>query len=113
MHEVGIAKNAVDAAIKHAQMSGANRITEIHLRIGVMAGVVPEALDFAYEAVTRGTMAEGSQMVVETVGIRCRCEQCDIEFDSEGAVFRCPRCNEPSATIISGREMLLVQVMVG
>jgi len=110
MHEVGIAYQAVETAIEYAKKAGATKITLIRLRIGAAAGVVPEALEFAYEAVTRGNMAEGSRLEYEIVPVTCYCKNCGIEFQPKGFVYECPKCQEPSWDVRTGKELDLMSV---
>ena len=39
----------------------------IRLRIGALSGVVPEALEFAFEALRPGTLAEKAELAIESV----------------------------------------------
>ena len=53
-------QSALDLALEQAQAAGAQRLLRVRLRIGALSGVVPEALTFAFEALTPGTLAEGA-----------------------------------------------------
>lgn len=110
VHEVSVCAAAVRAAEAKARELGGRRIAVLRLRIGALAGVVPEALEFAYPIVCRGTLAEGSRLEIERVPVRCRCEPCRLDFEPDGPVYRCPRCGEPTARILSGRELELAQI---
>lgn len=110
MHEVGIAKEAVDAAIEHAAKAGATRVLKIKLRIGALSGVVPEALEFAFEVVTRDTAAAGAAFEYEWVPVRCHCATCDTDFEPEGYVYECPECGMPSWDLRGGKELDLMTV---
>lgn len=112
VHEVSICVAAVRAAEAKALELGGRRIAVLRLRIGALAGVVPEAMEFAYPVVCRGTLAEGSRLEVEHVPVRCQCESCEAEFEPEGAVYACPTCGRPSSRIVSGRELELAQIQL-
>jgi len=112
MHEVAIMDQAVDIAIDAAVKAGAIKVTLIRLRIGEMAGVVPDALEFAFEAVTQGTIAEGGKFEWESVPVKCLCESCAKEFLPVGAIFSCPLCGEISTKVLEGRELELAQVEI-
>ena len=73
MHEVSLMQSALEIAEEQACSQGATRIHAITLRIGRLAGVVPDALGLAFEVVTAGTRAEGASLEVETVEVVCRC----------------------------------------
>jgi hydrogenase nickel incorporation protein HypA/HybF len=104
---------ALEIAIDSAKGAGAQRIESIKLRIGALSGVVPEALSFAFDALKAGTMADTAALEVESVTVICHCATCAADFEpSSGPFFECPRCHEPSAHVIQGREMELVAVEV-
>ena len=76
MHELSIMQSALSLALNQAQQAGAARVHMIRLRIGALSGVVPDALEFAFEALTPGTMAEGARLAVEHVPARFWCAAC-------------------------------------
>jgi hydrogenase nickel incorporation protein HypA/HybF len=71
MHEVGLMQSTLAFALKRAADEGAQRIHRLTMRIGPLSGVVPEALEFAFEVLTQGTIAEGAGFEVERVPIVC------------------------------------------
>src|SRR5262245_12183363 len=76
MHELAIMDSALTVVSDRGQLAGASRVHMIRLRIGVLSGVVPEALEFAFEALVPGTPAEGAQLAIESVPARFWCATC-------------------------------------
>ncbi len=113
MHELSLMESALRIATEHAGASGATRILSLTLRVGALSGVVPEALEFAFDVLREGTAADGATLHIQQEPIRARCP-CSPEelFETSGPVCLCPRCSEPTADIISGREMDLVSMEV-
>lgn len=108
MHELSIAHQLVSVASEAAVEAGAVRVNRVVLRLGVLAGVVREALEFAYEIVIEGTPLAGSKLVIEPVDLLVRCDACGIDTaPCSPARLRCPRCDAPTATILAGRELEL------
>ena len=105
MHEVGIIQNALQMAVTQAQAAGAHRLHQLRLRVGVLSGVVPEALQFAFEVVSRGTIAEGGRLEVEAVPAACWCAGCQAEFVCEDLWYECPRCHQLSSDLRRGLEL--------
>ncbi|HVZ63342.1 MAG TPA: hydrogenase maturation nickel metallochaperone HypA [Lacunisphaera sp.] len=106
MHEVGIMESALDAIRHQAVKHGADRVTRIVLRIGVLAGVDEQALRFAFEALAPHSVAAGAALEIETVPARVHCPGCGAEFGVErGFIFQCPQCHEYSGDIRAGREL--------
>lgn len=107
MHEVSLMQSALALAEEAAREQGATRIHVFRMRIGALSGVVPEALEFAFEVVCAGTLAEGARLEIETVPVRCWCPQCRAEFASDDLLGECPRCHTISAELRTGREIEL------
>lgn len=97
--------SALTLALEQAREAGATRIHLIRLRIGALSGVVPEALEFAFEALAPGTLAEGGALAIENIPARFWCPSCQAEFKTEDIFAECPDCHRPSSDLRAGREM--------
>lgn len=105
MHEMGITEGILAAATEAAEAEGATRINEIRITIGELTEIVETALQFAFEALSPGTMAEGGKLVVTQLGARSRCQSCGTEFDHGRFDALCPGCDNPFCENIQGREL--------
>ncbi len=112
MHEVGIMENTLAIAFKRAAEEGAGRIHRLTMRIGPLSGVVPEALEFAFDVLRRGTIAEQATLTVDRVPIICFCSTCRLEFKPDDLFCECPSCHAPSAEVHQGRELELASLEV-
>lgn len=112
MHEVSLMMHALELAEEAARREGASRIVGLTLRVGAMAGVVPEAMAFAFEVVRQGTMAADARLEWEEVPIRCRCRACGHEFEPDGFAFACEACRSPDVEMLQGRELQLVSIEI-
>lgn len=112
MHELSIMESALSSALTQARKAGARRVHQIRLRIGALSGVVPDALQFAFEALAPGTLAEGGTLAVEQVPARFWCGSCSREFQSEDMFGECPDCHTPSGDLRAGREMELASLEI-
>ena len=111
MHEVGIMEAAIEAVLVQARTHGARRIHRIVLRIGALSGVDPEALRFAFDVVTRDTLAAEAELEIRDVPARAYCRGCAETFAmASGAIFSCPRCGRLSGDIRQGRELELARI---
>jgi hydrogenase nickel incorporation protein HypA/HybF len=112
MHEVSIMTEAVRMAVESAQAAGARRITGLRLRVGALSGAVPEALQFAWEVVSEGTMAAGARLEIETVPATAWCARCAVEFTPRKTITECPQCHEISRELRRGRELEFASVEI-
>ena len=78
MHEMSVTQAMLDLALEHAK---SQRITDIYLRVGRMSFVVPESVEFYFEYLSRGTVAEGATLHFETAPLELTCTDCGREAD--------------------------------
>ena len=105
MHEMGITSGILASAVEAAETEGATRINSVTVSIGDLTEIVEDALQFAWEALTPGTMAEGSKLIVVHVSPKSRCVQCGIEFEHDKWDMTCPECESFLIEQIAGREL--------
>jgi hydrogenase nickel incorporation protein HypA/HybF len=112
MHEVSMMQNTLDIAIAQAKQNNATKVERLTMNIGELSGVISEALEFAFEVLTQGTIAENAQLEIKTIPVVCYCQKCDRDFQPKADIFACPQCQQISSKVISGMELELVSVMV-
>lgn len=102
---MGITQGVLAAAFDAAKGAGADRITEIRISVGELTEIQEFALQFAFEALTPGTMAEGATLVVEHIPATSHCNQCGAEYEHDRFQMLCPECGSFNVTPMTGREM--------
>lgn len=112
MHEVGITRSIIEIAEENARREDAERIASITVEIGSLSGVVPEAVEFCFEACTEGTLAEGARLIVERIQGRGRCCDCRHEFDLETYTFACPECDGFAVERLCGEELRISEMEI-
>jgi len=105
MHEMSIAEGVLDIALDYAKQNDAQRITKIGLIIGEMSGVVTESLEFSFNMLVKGTIAEGAELAIKHTPLIGRCTKCGKAFHIEHYNFWCPECKDGVLQLESGREM--------
>ena len=102
MHELSIAGAILDASLRHA--AGA-RVMHVHVRIGHLRQVVPEALSFAWEMVTLHTAAEGAELGLEAVQSEVRCAACGVVTAQAEFPLACRWCGGLAVEVVRGEEL--------
>ena len=111
MHEFGIMESAIEEVATIALQNGAKRVHRVVIRIGTLSGVEPSSLQFAFDAVTRGTIAENAMLELQIVQAKAYCTHCASSFEAKStALLSCPLCNQLSLDIRGGRELELSQI---
>lgn len=102
MHELSIATGVVDICEQHA---AGRRVLAVSLTIGALSGVVPEALEFCFEAATKGTLLDGARLEIERVAASGCCPACKEVSVIESFIDSCPRCGGFPLELKSGEEL--------
>ncbi|SFL05733.1 hydrogenase maturation nickel metallochaperone HypA [Geodermatophilus ruber] len=113
MHELAITQAVVDAVVE--QVGGARigdaRITAVHLRIGRVSGVVPDAVRFCFDLVAAGTPVAGARLEIdEPPGVGC-CNSCGAVFAVEDLLLGC-RCGSTDVRVRGGDDLVVTAVEV-
>ena len=109
MHEVAISEALLGQLGCLAGQHGWTRLRRVWVRLGLLSGVVPEALEFAFTAMSPGTPAEGAELLFETEPGRFVCAGCG-ELDLKRLDFSCPQCGGPLQLLRAGRDLFLCGV---
>ncbi|MCU1348520.1 MAG: hydrogenase expression/synthesis HypA [Acidobacteria bacterium] len=113
MHELSIALSIVEGAEEEAARCGAAGVSSVHLRLGLLTGVVKEALLFAYEHACKGTLLEGSRLLIEDVPVLIQCGTCNEPRPPQSLwQLQCATCEAPALDIVQGREMQIFAMEV-
>jgi len=111
MHEMGIAMEIIRIAMESIPASAAgSRVTRVYLRVGKLSAIVPDSLRFCFGVATQDSALAGAVLDIEEVPIRARCNRCDIQWEIDGPVFRCPSCDSGDILLLSGRELEVVSI---
>lgn len=105
MHELAIATHIVETLTTDlADRPGGVRA--VRLDVGVLSGVVPDALRFAWDVACQNTRFAGSELQIREIQIVARCGKCQADCPLPAIDrMRCPVCDELTPDIIAGSEL--------
>ena len=104
MHELAITESILRTVLPKAEESGAKKIIEIRLGVGELSGVVPGCVQYYFDLIGKGTIAEGAKIAAETILIRIRCQDCGHEGSLDRKNNCCPACGSSGFRITGGQE---------
>ncbi len=110
MHEFSIMQSVMENVERVAKEHHARRIEAINLRIGDMTEVVQDSLDFAFEVLRQGTLAEDATLHVETIKPFSECLDCGNTFEHERTDLRCPACGSSITKQLKGHELDIASI---
>jgi hydrogenase nickel incorporation protein HypA/HybF len=112
MHELSIALSIIELALEEAGKANARAITQVDVEIGTLAGVETEALLFAWDSVTQGTLARSAPLKIHSVEAMANCFQCGKTFPVDHFFSQCPHCGSFRYDITRGRELRIKSLLV-
>ncbi|MHB8188867.1 MAG: hydrogenase maturation nickel metallochaperone HypA/HybF [Ferrimicrobium sp.] len=105
MHELSLARAIVVEVSNAAADRGIDRVARIDLRVGVLCGVVSDALTFAFGLAAVDTVAENAVLDIVRTEVTLWCDRCCLAVrPAERLVFVCPTCQSSCAKVLSGRD---------
>src|ERR1051325_5071111 len=106
MHELSIALSILDIAAEEAQRRGGATIASIHLKVGVISGVVRDALESAFQVASETCGMPDCKLVISEIPVTIDCTICGGARNIVSIQdFSCCECGTPSSQTISGREL--------
>jgi len=110
MHELSIIASLFEILLQKAGDAKALKITGVKLNVGKLSGVVPQALETAFEAYKKGTIAETARLEIEELPLKVLCQDCGLETFQDSYIFVCPGCRSTSLKIRQGTELSLEKI---
>ena len=106
MHELSIASSIVDSVTESLAAYPGARVVEVRLRVGALAAVVEDSLQFCFGLATEGTPLAGARLAVKTLPVVVYCTGCARSDEIAGVQsFRCPTCGELTMDLRQGCEL--------
>lgn len=112
MHEMSLMASMLEIIEDQARTEGFTQVTRVVLEIGRLSGVEPEAMRFAFDVGTAGSVAEGAELLMEETLGRARCPACGLETPVEAFYDPCPACAKYPLEILAGRDMRIISLEV-
>jgi hydrogenase nickel incorporation protein HypA/HybF len=112
MHEMSIAQSLIEILREEMAKHGAKTLKTVHLRIGQLSAIVPEALSFCFQVSTDGTDMADAKLVMDIVPLQGYCPECRREFEIKEYHFVCPFCGATEVETIAGQDLTIVDMEV-
>jgi hydrogenase nickel incorporation protein HypA/HybF len=112
MHELSIAKSIIDILEQEKRKHGFQSVISIDITLGPLSNVVPESLEFCFEAIKTDTIASDAKLSIRPVPMSAQCRACgkQSQFDTWETV--CPDCGSVEMNIVSGSDLEIAGIEV-
>jgi len=109
MHELSLVQDILNTAVTYAQQANSQKVVTIVLRVGALRDINKEWIQYYFNFIRKGTMAEEAEILVIVNPIVLSCRRCGTEFEVDrqrmyDEEITCPSCSTKNYTLISGTE---------
>jgi hydrogenase nickel incorporation protein HypA/HybF len=112
MHEMSLCEGVLQILEEQAKTQNYNKVKTVWLEIGAFSGVEAPAMQFSYEVVTRGSLAEGSELKIVELPATAWCMQCTETVQVEQRYDPCPKCGGFQLQTTGGEELRIKELEV-
>jgi hydrogenase nickel incorporation protein HypA/HybF len=112
MHEMALAEGIVQIVEQTARANAATAVRAVWLELGALSHVEREALAFSFDAVARGTVADGARLEFVTTAGRAWCMPCGESVAVERLGDACPVCGSYQLQVTQGDEMKVKEIEI-
>ena len=112
MHELSLVEGMLALVEDERRRQDFSRVRTICVHVGALGHVEPDALRFCFDAVTRGTIAEGARLAIVTIPGQGNCSDCDRILPLDDRFGTCPFCGNTRVRMTAGDELRLAELEV-
>ena len=110
MHELSVAQSIVEIVEQHIPQNRSQAVQAIKVKVGELSGVVPESLDFCFQAIVDGTPLKRAALQIELVPFSLLCSDCTEVNNTEPGIVLCPNCGGVNTRVVGGTELLVIEI---
>ena len=112
MHEISLCESILEVLESEAIKQGFSKVKSVWIEIGDLSCVEPEAMLFAFDAITRNSLADGAKLKIINIPASAWCERCAKNVVVQYRFDECPDCSSPLLEADSGDEMRIKELEV-
>jgi hydrogenase nickel incorporation protein HypA/HybF len=106
MHELSLITSVIESVTESLAAYPGARVIEVRLKVGALAAVAEDALQFCYGIASEGTTLKGSRLRIDRLPVVIHCAPCGLDSTLDGVLsFHCPKCGEVCCDLHQGREL--------
>ncbi len=109
MHETAVAQELFVAIEKESKKQKAKPLSA-KITCGLLNAVNDEVLQFAFDAICKGTICEATKLNIDHKPLQAQCKKCDKDFDIEISKPLCPHCGSDSFELLPDEPIMLQEI---
>ena len=112
MHEMSLCEGVLQILEDSAKSQGFSQVKTVWLEIGALSGVDPQAMRFGFDAVMKGSLADGAALEIIELPGQAWCLPCSKTVAVTARYDACPECGSHQLQVTGGDEMRIKELEV-
>ena len=112
MHEMSLCEGVLQIIEDEAKKQRFSKVKRVILEVGTLSGVEIPALEFAFDVVMKGSIAETARLEIIELEAQAWCMQCAKNITIKQRYDACPDCGSYQLQVSSGDEMRIKELEV-
>ncbi len=113
LHELPITQGLLSVVVETATQAGAERVHSIDIVIGELTSIVDDSVQFYFDILSRGTVAEGAELRFRREPATATCLDCGHSFAVRPPlIVECPQCHSALIRVSGGNEFYVQSIEV-
>ena len=112
MHEMSLCEGILQILETESAQKNFKKVKSVALEIGSLSGVEIEALKFSFDVVMKGSLAEGSELIIIDKPATAWCMQCAEAVTIKQRYDDCPKCGSAQLQVTGGEELSIKELEV-
>ena len=111
MHELGIVIEIVKNVKAFAEKNGISKVDTLVLQVGELSPAIPQYIEECFPAAVDGTFMVDTKLKIEILQGNAMCKDCNKIYNLIENKGVCPSCESKNMEIISGRELMIKEII--
>jgi hydrogenase nickel incorporation protein HypA/HybF len=112
MHELSVTESVLEIALRHGRAAQASRITDLYLVIGQLSSLVDDSVQFYWDIIAHGTMAQEAKLHFKRVQAELQCLECNQRYSPGPADMACVACASTRVRVVAGDEFYIEAIEI-
>ncbi len=113
MHELPVTQGMLSVVLETAERAGGRRVLAIDVVIGDLTSIVDDSVQFYFDILSKGTLAEGAVLRFRREPGTATCLDCGHTFEVQPPLLvECPQCHSALIRVTGGTEFYVESIEV-
>ena len=106
-----VTESLLEIALRHAREANGARITNLYLVIGELSSVIDDSVQFYWDFMSEGTIAEGANLHFRCIPAELTCQACESYY-SPSENLTCPNCDSNKVRVSAVQEFYVEAIEI-